>query len=87
MDKRFGGPIVRDVLSAIAPEAAEMVTAPCLRAVISPAELMVATEVFEVAHVILLADLEEPSEYCAVALYCCVKPAATVLFCGDTLIA
>jgi hypothetical protein len=48
---------------------------------------MVATEVFEVAHVILLADLEEPSEYCAVALYCCVKPAATVLFCGDTLIA
>jgi hypothetical protein len=65
------------------PDVAVTVTEPCFMVVTIPVVLTVARALFDVDHVTLLIVLDEPSEYCPVAEYCCVSPAATVVLVGE----
>jgi hypothetical protein len=60
------------------------VIVPCFEVVTIPPELTFATVVSEVCHVTLLIGCELPSEYFPAALYCCVRPAATLAVPGVT---
>ncbi len=80
-----GGPTVNGALPVVAPEAAEILIAPCFRVFASPVESIVAIAVSELVQVTFVTGRELPSEKVPVAVNCWVKPAATVLPWGDTV--
>jgi len=78
------GPTTKEVLPLMAAELAEMVTEPCLSVVAKPVALTVASVVSELDQVTEVSGFDVPSEKPPVAVNCKVRPAATVLVCGDT---
>ena len=75
------------VLPLILPEVAVIVVLPAARAVAKPVLLIVATVVLLEAQVAeLVMSLVVPFENVAVAVNCCVRPDASVVFAGVTAI-
>jgi hypothetical protein len=81
-----GGPIVKEKLPVIEPDAADTVIAPCLNELSNPTELIVATVESDVDQIKLASALVVPSENLPAAVNCCVRPAATDVFGAVTVI-